>query len=239
MLLAHTESSPIWQGPDTGQATARTTIDDPLHTARIPCQDQRWAHISNIAARLVQSAAITTLDELRWDVRPRPACGAMEIRVCDGLTTQKETAAVIAFIHALAHTHRAELERSPELGDPPPLWLLRENKWRAARHGLEADVIVDDAGNTMPIRDQISQRLTEMEPIANALGYREHFSIIRRLALTGGSYSRQRHIYEQTRSLAKVAHLASLEFETNHPFFYDRPSARAAIVNTARLCSDG
>jgi len=216
MLLALSASSPFWQGQDTGLASSRTTIFEALPTAGHPCLVRDWEEFSQLIDKLTRSEAIRSIEDLWWDIRPSPSDGTMAIRICDGLTTVQETVALVAFTHALAVRLDAEIDGSP----PPPLWLIRENKWRAARHGLEANVVVDDNGNTMSMRENIEQTLHSLKDIGLTLGYGEYFTVLKRLLASGGIYTRQRKIHAQTGSLEKVAQLSSLEFELDKPYYY-------------------
>ena len=91
---------------------------------------------------------------MRWDIRPSPHWGTLEVRFCDGASTHRELAAVAALIHCLVEhlSTRSTTARRCRCSQP---WYVRENKWRAARYGLDAEIILDNAGNERPVTDDI------------------------------------------------------------------------------------
>src|SRR5690606_12318585 len=139
-LLALTASSPFWQGEDTGLASCRSTIFESCPTAAHPCRLRDWAEFSGLCANLIKSKAIGSHKDLWWDVRPSPDFGTVEIRICDGLATLSETLAVVAFIHALAYWYDANADYDVTMR-APHMWMMRENKWRATRYGMDAEII--------------------------------------------------------------------------------------------------
>ena len=89
---------------------------------------------------------IEEIDEIRWDVRPAPQLGTVEVRVCDGVSTLAEMRALVALTHCLVVDLSERLDRGEKLPTMPP-WHVQENKWRAARYGLDAWIILDEHSN--------------------------------------------------------------------------------------------
>ena len=87
---------------------------------------------------------IEYLNDIRWDVRPSPALGTVEVRICDGVSNLRELAALTALTHCLVVDLTDRLSAGETLPTMPP-WHVQENKWRAARYGLDAEIILDAA----------------------------------------------------------------------------------------------
>ena len=190
-FLALSASSPYWAGADTGLASARSKVFEQLPTAGLPQQLAGWDDFETYLGSLVSSKAIATIREVWWDVRPHPEFGTVELRMCDGLPTMVEVGAVAALAQCLVHQFDTLLDRGYTLPRPTP-WLLRENKWRAARHGLEAELIIDDAGTVQPVRAALDDLVDELTPVARRLGCETELARVRELAAGPGPAGRQR-----------------------------------------------
>jgi len=210
-LLALTSSSPFWQGEDTGLASSRATIFESCPTAGHPCRLNNWEEFSDLCKNLIRARAIASHKDLWWDIRPSPDFGTIEIRVCDGLATLDETMAIVAFVHLLAHWY--ELHADYDKEHPAPyMWMMRENKWRAARYGLTADIIVDNDHEPIPLKEDIESWLIELEPLAKIQGYGPYLHKLRSMMRGGTSAERQRRVFEATGSLREVAKHNADEF---------------------------
>lgn len=215
-LLALSASSPFWQGEATGLAACRPTTYEALPTAGLPYQLENWRAYQGLCTTLMRSRAIHSLKDLWWDVRPSPRLGTLEIRVCDEPATLEEVLAIAAFIHMLAHwfeDHGDWLDTVPT----PPHWMLRENKWRVIRHGLEADLVSNLEGDIQPIRQSIEEWLDKLSGYAARLGYEPYVTTLRRILSEGNSSARQRAVYDQTRSLQEVVRFNIEEWQARAP----------------------
>jgi len=126
---------------DTGLASSRIPGFEALLTAGHPCTFENWSAFESFYDSAVASSAITIKD-LWWDIRPHPEYETVEVRSCDVLPTLSEAISVIALIHLLFGWLDAEY-RDGQVPLPPPSWILRENKWRASRRGLNSEVVPD------------------------------------------------------------------------------------------------
>ena len=192
-ILALSASSPYWKGYDTGLASARTKVFEQLPTAGLPHQLTDWPQFESYVRALMSARTIETIREVWWDVRPHPDFGTVEFRICDGLPTLDEVAMHAALSQCLVAWADRRLDEGREL-PRPVAWVTRENKWRAVRHGLEANVIVDDRGAVMPIGDAIEQLVDRLWPTATDLGCTEDLGRVLELLETGSSYRRQRRV---------------------------------------------
>jgi len=220
-LLAISASSPFWQGKDTGLASSRVTIFEAMPTSGHPCTFQSWSDFEFFYDSMVASKSISSIKDIWWDVRPHPEYGTVEIRVCDGLPTVRETIALVAFVQCL-YAWFNERYRQGEKFTPPAYWILRENKWKASRYGLEAEIILDVTGKTGLLREELKHLLEQMLPIAVTLGCVSELEDISRMLHHGLGYERQRRVYEKEGTFLAVAEFNIQEFKRREPVFWDQ-----------------
>ncbi len=220
-FLALSGSSPYWRGDDTGLASSRTTVFEAMPTAGTPPTFESWADFERHVNVLLASRSIESLKDLWWDVRPSPGYGTLEVRICDVLPTLSETVALVSLIQAFV-ARCDDMWRGGHRFAPPPTWLLRENKWRATRWGLDAELVVDDRGGVRKLRDELEQMLLECEPHAGRLGGALEMKRIAGMLERGPSYRRQRDVYRHTRSHAAVMQSLAHEFASDEPVVWDR-----------------
>lgn len=192
-FLGLSASSPYWMGRDTGLASCRSKVFEGLPTAGLPYQLSGWVDFEGFMATLISARTIQSIREVWWDVRPHSGFGTVELRVCDGIPTLSEVAAVAALFQCLVEHLDAVLDRDGTLAIPRE-WVVRENKWRAARHGLEAQIIVDDHGDLIPLRQSIANLVSELTPIAESLQCSEELAGVLAILDRGPSYLRQREV---------------------------------------------
>ncbi|WP_432514586.1 glutamate--cysteine ligase [Kineococcus sp. SYSU DK001] len=194
-LQALSASSPYWTGFDTGYASNRAQMFQQLPTAGLPFQFDRWDEFEDYVDDMFVTGVIDGLSDVRWDVRPSPRFGTIEIRVCDGTPTLRELRAITAFVHALVVHLDAQLDDGRTLPTLPP-WHVQENKWRAARYGLEAEIIVDAAGRERLVTDDLDEWLNRLEPVARQLDCADELALVADIPRRGASYQRQRATFE-------------------------------------------
>jgi carboxylate-amine ligase len=196
-LLALSASSPIWAGTDTGYASNRAMMFQQLPTAGLPFQFDNWSDFEAYAGDLITTGVIEQIDEIRWDVRPAPRTGTVEVRICDGVSTLREMRALVALTHCLVVHLADRLDRGETLPSMPP-WHVQENKWRAARYGLDAWIILDAQSNERLLREDLADLLDDLTPVARRLGCAEDLALVREIPRRGASYQRQRRVAERT-----------------------------------------
>jgi len=196
-FLALSASSPFWVGCDTGLASARSKVFEGMPTAGLPYQLSGWERFEEYMETLISTHAIESVREVWWDIRPHPDFGTVELRICDGLPTLDEIGAVAALSQCLVEQFDTQLDRGYTL-PVPASWVLRENKWRAARYGLDADIVVDDKGTVRPVRQAITDLVEELEPTARRLGCEAELADVHRVLAVGASYQRQRAVAAAT-----------------------------------------
>ena len=190
-LTALCASSPYWAGEDTGYASNRTMLFQQLPTAGLPFQFETWAQYRAYLRDVFTTGVITDPSELRWDIRPSMRLGTIEVRACDGLSRVEDVAAVAALIHCLVR-HLEDRLDDGTLPPPLPPWHVQENKWRAARYGLEAIVIKDVASTEAPVTDDLRELLDRLAPVARRLGCERELAGIEDMLRAGAGYQRMR-----------------------------------------------
>jgi carboxylate-amine ligase len=193
-LLALSASSPLWAGEATGYASNRTLMFQQLSTAGLPWDFNGWADVERVLEDLVKTGIIAEPTEARWDIRPAPRWGTLEIRACDGASTLAEIGTLAALAQCLTEYFQTRLDAGQDLPRLQP-WFVRENKWRAARYGLDARVIVDSEGREVPLRDHLEELMPKLGPVAERLGCAEELSGISRVLRTGTSAERQLAVF--------------------------------------------
>jgi carboxylate-amine ligase len=216
-LQALSASSPFWGGEDTGYASNRALMFQQLPTAGLPFQFQEWAEFEQYAADLLKTGVIDQLDEIRWDLRPSPKFGTLEVRVCDGIPTLGEVLSISALTHCLVEHFSSELDAGRKLPNIPP-WFSQENKWRSARYGMESILILNEHADEDLVTNDLRRLLITLEPVAERLHCLSELDGINRIIDSGASYQRQRAVAgENPGFLEAVVEALVAEMKAGHP----------------------
>jgi glutamate---cysteine ligase / carboxylate-amine ligase len=195
-LLALSASSPWWGGHDTGYASNRAMMFQQLPTAGLPFQFQSWPEFEGFVADQKKTGIIDHINEIRWDIRPSPHLGTIEIRIFDGVSNIRELGALVALTHCLVVDLDRRLDAGEALPSMPP-WHVQENKWRAARYGLDAVIILDSDSNERLVTDDLDELLNRLEPVARSLDCADELASVADIPRLGASYQRQRRVAEE------------------------------------------
>ncbi|MFB4313453.1 glutamate--cysteine ligase [Actinomadura sp. 21ATH] len=209
-FLALTASSPYWSGSDTGLASSRAVVFGQLPTAGPPHLLDDWAAFEDYMETLLRAGTIRSIKEVWWDIRPHPDFGTVEIRMFDGIPTMREVGMAAALCQSLVTLFEQQLDRGYTL-PRPAAWVVRDNKWRATRYGLDAIVITDDTGSTAPLRDDLYELIRELEPVADRLGCAEELKVAGEVLEHGAPYERQRAIRAEGGSVPDLVDAAIME----------------------------
>ncbi|MDE0546892.1 glutamate--cysteine ligase [Microbacterium sp. C7(2022)] len=183
-------SSPFWAGDRTGYASNRALVFQQLPTAGLPWPLEDWAQFEAYLDDMVRTGVMADSTEVRWDIRPAPRWGTIEVRACDGMSTLPELAAVAALVQVLVEHFSRQLDAGQTLPTIAP-WFVRENKWRAARYGLDAHAIIDSAGTQRLVREHLRDIVVEMTDVADELGCSRELAGVTAILDHGASYERQ------------------------------------------------
>ena len=211
-LLALSASSPMWAGQETGYASNRSMMFQQLPTAGLPFQFHEWSEFEAFVGDQRTTGIIDNLTEIRWDIRPSPHLGTIEVRVCDGVSNRRELAALVALTHCLVVDLDQRLTAGEELPHMAP-WLVQENKWRAARYGLDAIVILDSDCNERLVTDDLADLLVRLAPVAEQLGCAEELASVADIVAAGASYQRQHVVHQRTGDLRAVVEAVVAELD--------------------------
>lgn len=182
-LLALSASSPAWNGVDTGYASNRTMLYQQLPTADIPYTFRCWAEYEDYMEQQGRSGVTSHTGSMHFDIRPAVEYGTVEVRVCDAPASLDDVESIAALIHALVVFYDKRLgeyidAHGPDVSDEElfgvlpslPHWHNAENKWRAARYGLDALVIADRDVREVDVREDLAALVEMLRPVANELG---------------------------------------------------------------------
>ncbi len=213
-FLALTASSPFWSGHDTGLASSRSVIFGGLPTSGPPPQLGCWGEFEEYMETLLRAGTVRSIKEVWWDIRPHPDFGTVEIRMFDGVPTLREIGMVAALSQSLVQLLDTQLDRGYKL-PTPAAWVVKDNKWRATRYGLDAIVITDDTGSTAPLRDGLFELVAELEPVAERLGCGGELDVVSDVLESGSSCDRQRAVVAYGGDLIDVVDALVTEFIEN------------------------
>ncbi|MCW2620815.1 MAG: glutamate--cysteine ligase [Frankiales bacterium] len=213
-FLGLSGSSPYWKGDDTGLVSARSKVFEGLPTAGLPYLFDDWKAFEGYMQTLLDTGTIQSVKEVWWDIRPHPDFGTVELRVCDGLPTLWEVGMVAALTQSLVEVFDREIDRGYTLPRPKE-WVVRENKWRAVRWGLDAAIIGED-GVVRPLRDSLRELVHELRPTAERLGCEQELTRILDVVAKGASVQRQRRL-ARGRDLDPVVDGLLAEFDAGVP----------------------
>jgi glutamate---cysteine ligase / carboxylate-amine ligase len=191
-LLALSANSPYWQGRDTGLASTRIQVFDTMPRSGLPPRLESFADFEELIARGAAAGFFPDYTYVWWDVRPHPKLGTIELRVCDAQTRVENVAALAALTQSLAAT----LAEHPT--EPQPRTMIAENKWRAARHGLDADLVDLGRDRPRPAREAVRELLELAAPAADRLGCAAELAGIEQILERGTGADEQRRAYDRS-----------------------------------------
>ena len=205
-LLALSASSPFWRGEPTGLASSRQMVFSAFPRSGPPPRFRDYADYAEVVGQLERSGCIPDYTSIWWDIRLHPRLGTVEIRICDAVTRVEDAVAIAAYCQALVK----HLSERYDAGDEIPSYhriLTSENKWLAARYGLEAPVMDLGSGrrNRIPVARLVRRTLAEIAPHARELGSERELEGVRDILARGSSSDRQLRIYNANRDIVEVA----------------------------------
>lgn len=218
-LLALTASSPGWDGIDTGYASNRTMLYQQLPTAGLPPQLSSWQEWVDYMYDQNRSGVINHTGSMHLDIRPAAKWGTIEVRISDATSNLRELSAVVALTHCLVVHYDRMIDRGDTLPTLQP-WHVEENKWRAARYGLEALVIVNRETDERWVTEELTELVDELSPLAEELGCHDELHLIPEILERGGAYQRQRRVFQRTGSWQAVVDATCDDMEELTPLAY-------------------
>ena len=193
-MLALSSSSPGWGGLDTGYASNRTMLYQQLPTAGLPPQIHSWEEWSSYMKDQSRSGVINHTGSMHLDIRPAGKWGTVELRVCDSVSSTIELAALSAFMHCLVVYFDEKIDRGEPLPSLQP-WHVEENKWRAARYGMDAIIIKNRDTDEILVREDLEWWVRELGETAQKLGCYPQLCDVSQMIYRTPNYARQRELY--------------------------------------------
>ena len=205
-LLAMSASSPFWRGEATGLASSRQMVFSAFPRSGPPPRFRDYADYAEVVGQLERSGCIADYTHIWWDIRLHPRLGTVEVRICDAVTRVEDAVAIAAYCQSLVK----QLSDRYDAGEEIPSYhriLTSENKWLAARYGLEAPVMDLAAArrNRIPIARLVRRTVAEIAPHARELGCERELEGIAEILARGSSADRQLRVYNANRDIVEVA----------------------------------
>ena len=208
-ILAFSANSPYWEGVDTGLMSYRTKVFETLPTAGLPFYFDDWAAYTRLVESYIATETIESIREIWWDARPHPDFGTIEVRVCDTPSTIGEALAIAAFVQALVKRFSDDFDRGAVFPRPPSS-VIRENKWRACRYGMDASLISTDGRSTVNLRETARDLCRSLRAEARELGSEEQLKGVEDIINGGGAERQLRFMSENSGYEDLLKHLVGM-----------------------------
>ncbi len=203
-------SSPFWIGRNTGMKSYRNEVFKQFPRTGIPEYFNSVSEFDNFVNLLIKTGCIDNGKKIWWDVRPHPFFPTLEYRVCDIPSRVDETIAIAALLQAIT----AKLYKLYRQNMGFRLYrraLIEENKWRAARYGLDGKLIDFGKRQEVDTRALIHELMEFVDDVVDELGSRDEISYVYKILETGTSADRQLKVYKETGDLRAVVDLLMKE----------------------------
>ena len=204
-FLALSASSPFWRGELTGLASSRQMVFAAFPRSGPPPRFRDYSDYAEVVGQLEKTGCIKDYTHIWWDIRLHPRFGTVEIRVCDGVTRVEDAVALAAYCQCLVKLYSERYAVGAEIPSYHRI-LTTENKWLAARYGLEAPVMDLATGrrNRVPVAQLVRRTLRDLEPHARELGCERELEGIEVILRKGNGAHRQRRIWNEHRDVTEV-----------------------------------
>jgi len=204
-LLALSASSPFWRGEPTGLSSSRQMVFAAFPRSGPPPRFRDYADYAAVVGQLEKTGCIPDYTHIWWDIRPHPRLGTVEVRICDAVTNLGDAVAIAAYCQSLVKLLSDRYDAGEEIPSYHRI-LTTENKWLAARYGLEAPIMDLATGrrNRVPIAQLVRRTLKELEPHARELGAERELEGVREIASRGNGSDLQQRIFNANRDIIEV-----------------------------------
>jgi carboxylate-amine ligase len=202
-ILALSTNSPFWEGMDTGFKSYRCKVFERFPRTNIPDIYTSWSEFENYVNLLIHTNCIDNAKKIWWDIRPHPHFPTLEFRVCDVPMLVDETIAIAALCQAVIAKLFVLHERNQSFRQYSRS-LIMENKWRAARYGIDGKMIDFGKQTEVPVRSLVNEMLEFVGDVVNDLGSAEELGYIRKMLEEGTGADRQLKVFAETGDLKAV-----------------------------------
>jgi len=211
-ILALSTNSPFWLGMDTGLRSYRCKVFDKFPRTNIPDLYGSWEEFNNYVSLLVRTNCIDNAKKIWWDIRPHPHFPTLEFRICDMPMRLEETIAIAALCQAVIGKLYQLHEKNLSFRHYSRA-LIMENKWRAARYGLDGKLIDFGKQQEVPVRQLIAEILEFVSDVAEELGSTQELGYIWNILEEGSGADRQLRVFQETGDLKQVVDYSIAETE--------------------------
>jgi carboxylate-amine ligase len=204
-LLALSGSSPFWRGEPTGLSSSRQIVFAAFPRSGPPPRFRDYADYAEVVGQLEKTGTIADYTNIWWDIRLQPKWGTVEVRICDAVTRVEDAVALAAYCQALVKLWSDRYDKGLDIPSYHRI-LTSENKWLAARYGLEAPVMDLATGrrNRVPVAQLVRRTLRDIEPHAAELGSERELEGIREILAHGNGADRQLRVFNANRDIVEV-----------------------------------
>ena len=204
-LLALAANSPFWHGRETGLASTRSKVFDTFPRSGLPPAFASWEEYELLVDRGVRTNSFKDYTYIWWDLRPHPTLGTIEIRICDAVTQLEDVVAITALCQALVKHYSERYDAHEEIPSFHRI-LTTENKWLAARYGIEAPVmdLLTGRRNRVPVAQLVRRTVKLVQPHAEDLGSERELTGIEEILRRGNGADRQLRVFNANRDIVEV-----------------------------------
>ena len=217
-FLALSASSPFWRGEPTGLSSSRQMVFSAFPRSGVPPRFDNYEAFADVVGYLERTGCIADYTHIWWDIRPHARFGTVELRICDAITRVEDVVAIAAYYQSLVKMLCEHVETT---GTAPSFHriLTTENKWLAARHGLQAPVmdLVTGRRNRVPVSQLIRRTVRDLEPHARDLGCERELEGISEIIARGNGAEAQLRVWNANRDIVEVAQELSAATEVASP----------------------
>ena len=206
IFIVLSASSPFWRGYDSGFVAYRHRILAATRNYGIPPSFENWQQFTDFYYASKRAGMIKTINDIHWDIRPRPHLGTVELRVMDAQSTITEAMQLASLVRVLAaYLLQHQEAGTGKLPHALPWWIEKDNCYTASRLGLKANCVIEKEGTFKPLHEIWQELQTEIQPYADETGESRYFEqLVERVSQKNISYLRQRKVYKETGSFEKV-----------------------------------
>ncbi|MHC5114541.1 MAG: glutamate--cysteine ligase [Planctomycetota bacterium] len=202
-MLALSANSPMWSGADTGMSSYRSKIMEALPTAGLPQTLRNWSEYVWLINHLTETGFIRSIREIWWDVRPHADFGTVELRIMDQPLNMRHLLGLVALTQSLVAGISSDIDQGAYLYDSHPM-IAKQNKWHAARWGMDASFVDFDSMSAVPARQVARRLIGHCKPYAERLSCLEQLGYLDDILENGNGAARQRKVLAETGDMREV-----------------------------------
>jgi len=210
-IYALTTNSPFWEGRNTGFKAFRSKVFAKFPRTGLPEYFDSVQSYDNFLDILMKTNCIDNPKKIWWDLRIHPFFPTIEFRICDMCLTVDETICIVALIQAVV-AKLYKLLMSNTSFNIYRIALIRENKFRAARNGIEGLMIDFGKKIEVPTHELIMELLDFVDDVVDELGSREEINHVHEIFKKGTGADQQLAVWEETHDLTKVVDFITSKF---------------------------